>query len=317
MFCQKILRICLFTATLNVLNILTLNGQTINEISIEEVLSIGQHENEEFYQLAGICVDDSENIYLSDMIDQSLHKFNSQGKRVLKLTPESKVKPVPIQKMVYNNDKIYIVRQGFPGIEILNRYFSRIGFIKYPNPVSSFCFIDSTHLLVLPFKIFSSNHFSLITLDGQEYAKIEYNIMNEKGLQNQITFKIMDGESIVFAYLFSDCVAKIDFSSKLIWKEQFYKGIKTETKSLMGISLPQNTFFVDIQSDKFKNIFVLLGHYSSLKNMQILILNESGDEKQRLDLPFSTHMIYIDHNNYLYTRALKGTSLKKFKIIYH
>jgi len=81
--------------------------------------------------------------------------------------------------------------------------------------------------------------------------------------------------------------------------------------------LPQNVFYKDIEFDISGNVFVLGGHYSEYKSKDVYIFSQNGEHITTLTLPDETHCIYIDKENYLYSRAKQGVVLKKYKIIYN
>jgi len=68
--------------------------------------------------------------------------------------------------------------------------------------------------------------------------------------------------------------------------------------------------------DSSDNIYILGGHLSKNISRDVYVLNPEGELLTTLTLPDTSHCIYIDKNDYLYSRANEGVTLKKYKIKY-
>jgi hypothetical protein len=65
---------------------LSLPGKEMKQIYLEEVLSIGDlYDNPVLYMWVDVKVDENNFIYVTDTMDYSLNKFNSQGKLIKKI----------------------------------------------------------------------------------------------------------------------------------------------------------------------------------------------------------------------------------------
>jgi hypothetical protein len=61
------------------LSINNLHAQIKKEILLEEVLSFGGPDQDIICKWAGLCTDDSNNIYITDISDCAIKKFNCKG----------------------------------------------------------------------------------------------------------------------------------------------------------------------------------------------------------------------------------------------
>jgi hypothetical protein len=75
--------------------------------------------------------------------------------------------------------------------------------------------------------------------------------------------------------------------------------------------------YVDVEIDTIGNVFILGGSFSKNKKRDVYVLSTNGEHLTTFTLDEPTHMIYIDSENNLFSRAELGTCLKKYEIIYH
>jgi hypothetical protein len=88
--------------------------------------------------------------------------------------------------------------------------------------------------------------------------------------------------------------------------------VKPENKG--GLLLPGYFIYKDIALDGKGNVFVLGGSLSKNKSRDVYVLDVNGNMKSTITLPDSTHCIYLDKNNNLYSRANEGMTLKKIAL---
>lgn len=109
-----------------------------------------------------------------------------------------------------------------------------------------------------------------------------------------VNFTVDKQKDIIIVPEFIDQVVKIDQKGNFIFKKKFFGSKKAAFKN----SLPQNHVYLDVETDKFNNIFILCGDYSSNPKKDIIVLTEGGNYLTTFTLPESTHMICIDHSNF-------------------
>jgi hypothetical protein len=98
------------------------------------------------------------------------------------------------------------------------------------------------------------------------------------------------------------------------------------SKSLIGLEsvkrqkvgpwkVPQSIVFKDIELDSHGRLYILGGGYSEKPSRTVYVLNPKGELLSSFILPETSHCIYIDRWDYLYSRASDGITLKKYKVL--
>ena len=82
------------------------------------------------------------------------------------------------------------------------------------------------------------------------------------------------------------------------------------------LTLPTKLVYKDIALDSSGNVFILGGSFSKNPSSDIYVLSPEGELLTTITLPETSHCIYIDSRNFLYSRANEGVTLKKFRLKY-
>ncbi len=299
-----------------------LNAQNFNSIVLEEVLSIGGEDSELIYQWAGICVDDENNIYVTDMHDCTVIKFDSTGLFIDKTGQQGQgpgefIKPVIIK---YHNDHLYVSELYNPGVSVFDKNLNFKFKIPYRHFISDFYILENYKLMIPKTAGHATkekyDHFKIYDLVRNDTATIPIQTPSRKQDLIYINFTV-DSQYIYSIYNTLDLISKIDLKGNTVWERSIYKNIKPSISSSSGFRISTDHTFKDIALDQHGNIFVLSADYSKNKSRDIYVLeNETGRHITTVTLPERSHTIYICERNYLYSRAAMGAALKKYAIIY-
>ncbi|MCK5148796.1 hypothetical protein KAR48_18730 [bacterium] len=286
--------------------------------SIKQICKIGGIENEIIYQWAGICVDDSSTIFLTDLMDCSVKKIKD-GK-LIKTTgrrgqgPGEFQQPVKIQ---IHNNMIYINDIYSSGVHVFNKDLEFCEKRWGKHYFQNFIPIEGGSAIITGMPI-NGGKGILQYVDKQDsiYKKIIY--CDETDMYyTYIAFTLDAENNIIIIFKFKDCVMKISQQGEVLWSQQIFKGKKTKLdKQFNNIKLPSKHYFKSVILDKYDNIYILGGSYSKKQSRDIYVLSSAGEYKAVLTLDEKSHMLYIDENNYLYTRADDGAGVSKYLINY-
>ena len=297
-----------------------IDAQIIHEISLHEELVIGSEESDELYQWAGITSDKKGNIYLSDAMDYSIKKFNPHGIFLKKIGRKGKGPGefMAPRCIVHHNDKLFITDQNRPGIQVIDaKIMKYLSNIPCKWPITDFCVHSEDEIIISALSGEGDGKLFILNPKGKISKSITFAKKEKNFFLNSFNFDLDDNFNFYISFSWKDMIIKTDSGGKILWKKQFYSSFRMENKSIEGIEVPVNVVYKDILTDTLGNIFVLSGHYAKNRGRDVLVLDSDGHPITTFTLPESSHMIYIDHNNFLYTRAGLGTILKKYSLTYH
>lgn len=296
----------------------SLCAQHFHRVSIEEVLSIGSDENEELYQWAGLSTDATGNVYISDIMDYSIKKFDTHGHLIKKTGRKGRGfgEFMAIRLVSFYDNLIYVTDQGNPGIHVFDRDLNYKYHINYSLPIVDLKILAHNQIVIS--SALMQNRGQLVVVDslGKKQYEIPYSRDEKKAMMNAVCFEFDKNHNIYLNFMFEDVIKKVDREGEELWKIGMYGGKKSEIKNIKGMKLPKNVVYKDIALDTARNVFVLGGSFAKHKSRDIYVLTREGKHITTFTLPEPTHCIHIDDYNYLYARAAMGTILKKYRIIY-
>jgi len=288
-------------------------------ISLTEVLSIGGPDKEIIYQWAGVCTDDSGYIYITDMMDYSIKKFDMNGKLVKKTGrkgygPGEFVQPINIYSF---ENKFYVLDLYHPGISVFDRNLKFIRFLRFQYAINDLYVVNSNKIM------FNNNVLEkgLTVIDslGNIISKINYykNDDDDLLLSSSCDFEVDSKGNIFLAFLWQDKILKCNHNGERIWMKSLFGGKKAKKKKIKGFMLPTETCYKSIALDSRNNVFILGGDMAKNKSRDVYVFAANGVNLTTLTLDSPSHIIYIDKEDFLYTRADQSTCLKKYKINYY
>ncbi|MFO7889337.1 MAG: hypothetical protein R6V04_03255 [bacterium] len=298
-------------------------SQNFNKIILKEVLSIGSIDSEILYQWADICTDDSGNIYLTDMMDYSIKKFTPEGE-FIKKTGRSGQGPGEfnaIRFIKYYNNHLYVTDQYRPGIQVFDTNLQYRYSIPFLKPIADIQILSHNRIAIPD--VIEGNIQIIDSLGNKNeifYYKKNQKRKNSDNLgffPNMIEFEFDNQNNLYMCYTAKNKIKQCNKKGKTIWSVTFFKNKKQEYNNSYGLKTPEYFYYKDLALDTSMNIFILGGNLSKNKSRDVYILSQNGEHITTLTLPDETHCIYIDKENYLYSRAKQGIILKKYKMIYN
>lgn len=294
----------------------SLIGQTNGTVTLELLLTLGE-ESAELFQWAGVCTDEDENIYVTDMMDNSIKKFSPQGDLIASksLPSTDGANAKAIRLIGYRENHLYVTDQNKAGLLRFDSNLNYRGSIAYAKPVADFSVHNSNLIHVTP--VTMSGMMKIDAIDSTGKVQKSYSMASEGkgGMHDMFSFTQDYLGDWYVCYRFKDRVARITPTGEEVWKTQLYPGKKTVTEKILFFEVPKTVFYLDAAFDSHDHLFLLLGHLARNPNRDILVMDRSGQIISQLTLDDTSHLLHIDRNDNLYVRAQKGTVLKKYKIL--
>jgi len=296
-------------------------AQDFSKIILKERLSIGSEKSDELFQWAGICTDDEGNIYVTDVMDYMIKKFDRSGIRIKSTGakgqgPGEFSGPIDIK---YFQGRLYVRDIYTQGLSVFDKELKYITKIIYPNTrIMHFKILSLNELLIAPYMM--KLPFHLVSLDslGQERGIINFaGPHDDSYFTRGMEFEVDAKKDIYIMYRAEDVILKINFKGELLWKRSLYKNKKVKIKKFAFGKSQTQMLFKGVQLDTLGNVFILGGHLAKNSSRDIFVLaGQDGHVKTTFTLPEPSHTIFIDADNYLYSRSAMGTCLKQYEMIY-
>lgn len=284
------------------------------KIKIEHVLTIGQDDEGIIFQWVGLTTDNKGNIYITDLQDYSIKKFDKKGNFVKKTGrkgqgPGEFITPGIIR---FKDGNLFVGQIQHTGIQVFDADLNYIKSIPLEVIPSSFRIVGENKISISQL---GSNEIQFYDFKGKKIGSFQY-IKDKSFMINTVDF-VNKGENYYLCFKWKNIISKHSNSGRKIWEHSIFKMDKIQTKKIGGFNLPQKVCFKTICFDNRDYLYVLGGHLSKNINRDIYVFSQDGKWIETITLPEQTHMIHIDENNFLYSRSESGTIVKKFKLIYN
>lgn len=294
-------------------------GKEPLKIYLEEVLSIGSLDDDLLFQWVAV-VADSKYLYVTDMMDYSIKLFDEKG-TFLKKTGRKGQGPgefSAIRFLGISEKFLYVTDQYMPGIQVFDKDLNYKKRIPVLIPISDI-------------NVISDDEIAVASLSADEEKKGKIFIFNQKGevvreigyldkktrfMLDMVSFDFDPHGNLYTAHTFQDKIQKFNIEGIRLWSKGLLKVKKPEMKKIQSLELPSKVIYKDIALDRSGHLFVLGGSYSKNPSQDVYVFSPEGKLLTTLILPDSSHCIYIDSQDYLYSRANEGVTLKKFKMKY-
>lgn len=281
------------------------------QIPIFELLTIGDEAEAVIYQWVGLATDPQGNIYLTDLKDFSLKKFDRRGK-FIKKTGARGQGPGEFQgpgKIRFFQGSLFVAEIQNPGLQ---RFDSELNFqekLLVEQPFTDFQIINNSTLAAA-----TLNSQNLVIYDhkGKQVKKVPYT-RKASFMLNSVNFCWFEN-AYYLSYKWQDTIFKITGDGDPMWGLRLFRGRKNPLKSLYNVKVPRQIVYKTIAADNQGKIYVLGGDWSTNPSRNIYILSSQGRKIGIITLPEATHTFHIDRENHLFVRSAYGTQVKKYRV---
>jgi hypothetical protein len=264
----------------------------------------------------GIVVDGEQNIYVTDALDYSLKKFDLTG-RLLKKKGRKGQGPgefLAPRYLASSQGFIYVSDQFIPKIQVFDNDLNYLRSVPISIPVSDFSVLSSRKIAVASLSPMKSGRVFLFNLEGKLDRELHYSDDKLPLMMDMVNFVLGSKGYLYIVFNYQDKIEKFDPGGKKLWSRKLLGIKRVKKEQVASFVLPSKLIYKDIVLDDSENIFILGGSYSRNPSRDVYVLNPEGQLLTVLTLPDTSHCIYIDSQDYLYSRANEGVTLKKFKI---
>lgn len=319
---KRILFLLMFPLVIILAQNLPLVGKEIKQIYLEEVLSIGDlDDNDVLYMWVDVKVDENNFIYVTDTMDYSLKKFNSQGNLIKKIGKKGQG-PGEFQAprfMGLSEKFIYVSDERMRRIQVFDKELNFIRSIPVRTNVAGLKVLSDDKFVISSTVISrkSKGKILIINAEGKIIDEFVFNDKDSPFLMDTVSLDFDTKGNLYVAYLFQNRIEKIDPKENRVWSRKLVKIKKKIGKiKVESFTVPTDVFYKHLTLDSSGNIYILGGQFSKNRSRDVYVLNPEGELLTTFTLPDTSHCIYIDKNDYLYSRANEGVTLKKYKIKY-
>jgi hypothetical protein len=331
------------TLFFSILAILAAQNQLIG-IGLEEVLTIEGLGESLVYQRGSITTDYEGNIYVTDLEDYSIKKFNNIGE-LMAVTGKKGDEPGEFQGpniIRYYRGKIYVSEVYRPGIQVFDDDLNFKFKIPIPFTMTDFNVLYEDRIAISTLIRDRSETgfiFCIYFYDSkgkrakkeeegeegegkkEEDDKIIYSTDKDFTMLNTVSFQDYRKNYFMVAYNWQDKIERYYKSGRLVWERSLLGGIGARTKRekyskrSFGV-YPVEEVYKAIDLDRQGNLFILGGDLSENANRDVYVLSKDNELLTTFTLPEASRTIHIDRNNFLYSRSKDGKKLTKYAIKY-
>lgn len=277
--------------------------------------TIGNEEDSMLYRWVALATDDNGNVFVTDMLDCTLKKFDSRGNFIRKTGrrgqgPGEFTSPAIIR--VYK-DRLYVSEQQALGLHVFDLDLHYIQKIPCTLPIYDF-FVIHPGSIVLTTPM--NDGYCYINEKGVIGKKIRFTPTSPAQLLLNMRKIAVDGSgNKYFLSIFQDKLEKFDANDHPIWSHTLLAHPPPlrfkPTLAGMDMKVPEKMVHKGIASAD-GHLFVLSGQYTATPSRTILVLDEKGRLKGEWVLTEASHGIFIDQADHIYVGRNQGTSLQKY-----
>jgi hypothetical protein len=323
--------------------ILIAQNQLIS-IDIEEVLTIEGLGESLVYQKGSVTTDYEGNIYITDLEDNAVKKFNNKGE-LIAVAGKRGDEPGEFQGpniIRYYRGKIYVSEVYSPGIQVFDDDLNFKSKIPIPFTMTDFNVLYEDRIAVstlIKDRSETGFIFCIYFYDSrgnrakkeeegeegeeknEEDDKIIYSTDKDFTMMNTVSFQDYRKNYFMVAYDWKDKIDRYYKSGRLVWTRSLLDNKDAQTKNeeyskrSFGV-YPVETVFRAIALDRQGNLFILGGDLSENINRDVYVLSKDNELITTFTLPEASRTIHIDRNNFLYSRSEDGKKLIKYAIEY-
>mgnify|MGYP003630905219 CR=1 FL=1 len=289
----KIIIVLLLLSCTEKRNIGEIEIQFNDSIALDSVFSIT---NSEGSMITDFNVDSDGNLYLIDIANFKLSKYNSKG-----------------ELLGVDSKRDFVILYNFKS-QILSYYNLNLEF-QFTELFSNHVIDISDEVngqIVLGFMVHKGED-PLILLSYE--SEIRQDIAVEQFEKNPVwnMFSIDQSEDYIYmSYRFLNLIRKLDKQGNIVW-ERAFKNWPKKSKVIENLSVPNEILIRDIEVTENDKILVLGGVYSSNDAQDIHVLSNEGNYLYSVKLPYRTPSI-VYKKGYLYSSTNLGSKVIKWKV---
>ncbi len=286
-------------------------------IEIIKIRDIGLEKGGELYRWIDVTFDEEDNLYVTDMLDYSVKKYDSKGVFV-KRTGKRGRGPGEFYSpglIAYSKGKIYVTQQMFPGIQVFDKELHFKYSIRNEVPITDIRMSKRGELFVFSPSIKGEKIPYIAKIrTGSKYSKLIFN--KSSSFLDDGAFSYDGKDNIIRIFNGKNKIIKYSQKGKIIWEKSipFLRKEAGKLKNIKGfkVNLYDKFIFKGIDTDSEGLIYILGGHYC--KSKEVYVLNQKGEYLKTLKLKESSHTIKIN-KNFLFSRGNDGESISVYKIV--
>lgn len=292
-------------------------GALPEKIVLEEVLTIGNFDDDALFQWVGIAADPEGNIYVTDAMDFSLKKFDAAGNLVAKTGhrgqgPGEFIAP---RLLDISEKLIFVTEQYQPVIKVFDKNLKYKFQFPIEGPAGDIKALGDDLVAVMVLSAKNQAHLHFYNQKGTIVKKLNFSQRPSRLLMDMVSFDVDDRGNLYLAYNFADKIVKFDSSGRKMWSKNLLGIKQVKKEKIASHVVPTEIIYKDIALDRSGKIYVLGGKFSKNRSRDVYVLSPEGRLLSTLTMPDTSHCIYIDGSNYLYSRANQGITLKKFRMV--
>jgi len=311
------------------------------KLELEEDLKIGRADDEKyaFYRVRGIDVDKDGSIYVADMSNFRIQKFDKTGKYLLTIGRQGQGPgefDLPTTVHIEEKTGSILVQDRAYTLEIFESDGKPIRSIRSENAFQDFKIASDGTIIALLWATAEASaihRLSKISAEGkiaQVFVNVPYTIYVERkgdgtivassGYELAVNFDLLGGDSFVYGYSKEYAFSVMDFAGKPLLRftkdEPAPKFTSKEKARFKRIPLPESKpYFYAIFTDDMGRIYVQQNKTWAEEgdiHKEIDVFSRDGYFLYRTTLPKHT---YVIRNGYVYALEVDEDEIvKRFKI---
>ena len=284
---------------------------------LEEVLSLGGLSDDRLLMWVGLAVDPVGNMIVTDALDYSIKIFDSQGRLVRKVGRDGggQAKFQALRDVGLSKSAVYVTDQNDPRIFVFSTQLKFQRALPLSRAISCLRVLPDDTLAAACLTLKKGERALIWLADGQgrTLQEIPYGTDLDNPACDRASFAFL-GQDLILAYNFKDRVERLDRKGRRLWSKSLFHLKDVPMRSLLGVKLPQKFIYKDVAVDSAGRSYILGGGLAEHPSRDVYVLSPEGQILATLTLPDKSHCLVIDGQDFLYSRADEGLTIKKFKV---
>ena len=314
----QLIPVCSLFLLLLLLNALPAVGGAAGEHTLRSTRTLGSGREAPLYSVSGISADRRNNVYVTDVLDYSVKKFNPGGALVGKVgrrgTGPGEFRNPALSLVV--QEKLLVLQTGVNRIQVFDTALSYLGgfTVKGGMPVD----IAPIEPGGMAIALYSDTSAAALLLyhspDDRAPRRVRLEPTGKRHpLYGAVRLAVCRDGLLVVAYLFLNRVEL--YSSQGRFLRRFSVAtLGGEGEGFDDGHVPEETFFRKVVVDDFGKILLLGGNRGPHPGRDLFVCSRKGRLLRTFVLPFRTRVIARGENNTLYATDEGGTRVERYDI---